>query len=161
MDPHALPQILHAWPRRGARDRAEARRLARLAQSFGYRINPYVSREQVQRAASRIMHRDAATRGLFSRMYGQGLYRDALKLGPSRMVPISFDGHQTQMWIDTVRRTNFRGKNTWIEIRCKIDTDNIPISLSGETRCNCLYCGTRPSGAEVNCRSCGAELPDC
>ena len=161
MDPHALPRILQEWPSSGARNRAEADRLVRLAATHGYSIDPYIPRDQVRRSAVRLMHREAAIPGLFSRMYGQDLRRNALKLGPSRMVPIALDKHPTQMWIDTVRRSNLHGKNTYLEIKCRIDIENIPVILQGETKCSCLYCGTRPSGSETTCRSCGAQLPDC
>ena len=159
MDPHALPRLLTAWPSRGACDADEAARLVRLASRAGYQIDPFIPRDQIRRAATRLMHREAAIPGLFSRMYGQDLRANATKLRPSVLVPITFDGHQTTMWIDTIRRTNFRGKNTYLDVRCKINVENIPITLQGETKCACLFCGTRPTGSETNCRSCGAELP--
>jgi len=124
-------------------------------------VDPFVPRRQLRVAATKLMHREAVMPNLFSRMYGHDLRANATKLRPSVLVPINFGGYDTTMWIDTIRRTNFRGKNTYLEVRCKIDTENIPIILQNESYCNCVYCGTRPTGSEPNCRSCGAQLPDC
>lgn len=65
------------------------------------------------------------------------------------------------MYVDTARRLNFRGKPWFIELKVKLNTEHIPVVLQSQTKCDCVYCGTRPTGDEESCRACGAPLPDC
>jgi hypothetical protein len=85
--------------------------------------------------------------------------QQAIKIQPGAMVPVSFNGNATNMWIDTARRLSFRGKKTFLEMRVKVDTENLPVILTNESKCACLYCGTEPRGDERACQSCGAPLP--
>jgi hypothetical protein len=88
------------------------------------------------------------------------LHQQALKLQPGAMVPINLNGFDTTMYVDTARRLSFRGKPWFVEMRIKLSTENIPIVLTNETKCDCVYCGTSPRGDETSCKSCGAPL-DC
>ena len=42
-----------------------------------------------------------------------------------------------------------------------LDTENLPLFLERESKCDCRYCGTPAQGEDVSCRTCGAPLPDC
>jgi len=108
------------------------------------------------------MFRSAAVPWRYDRYFSPNTnqHQTAMKIQPGAQVPVSFNGVNTLMYIDTARRLNHHGKPTWIEMKIKLDTENLPIILTNETKCDCVYCGTSPRGDETSCRGCGAPL-DC
>jgi len=169
MNPHALNRLLQVWPRWGARSSAECTQFKRIASAIGVRIDPRVSRDQLRRAVCNCQHRAAARRTAGSvpwkyQQYlkpNQNLRQQAIKIQPGVAVPVAFNGMETVMYVDTARRLNFRGKPWFIELKVKLSTEHIPIILTRESHCECLYCGSRPVSDEDSCRKCGAPLPSC
>lgn len=87
--------------------------------------------------------------------------QQAIKVQPGATIPVAFNGMETSMYVDTARRLTFRGKPWFIELRVKLNTEHLPIILTRESKCACLYCGTEPRGDEESCKKCGAPLPAC
>jgi hypothetical protein len=173
MNPHALNKLLQVWPRDGARNTAEFMQLQRVASALGIEVNPRVSRDQLRRtvcscmgreAAARCVQRSAATVPWKYQKYfrpNQNVRQQAIKIQPGVTIPVAFGGMETTVYVDTARRTSFRGKPWYVELKIKLSTENLPVILTRESKCTCLYCGTDPRGDEDSCRSCGAPLPDC
>jgi hypothetical protein len=91
----------------------------------------------------------------------KGLNAAALKLRPGIDLDIRLEGHSTRAVMNSVRRIELRGSKNWIKADLSIDVAKLPLLLERETKCDCRYCGSRPKGDEINCRNCGAPLPDC
>lgn len=176
MNPHALNSLLRVWPRDGAADPQQARWLARKATQLGCRVNPRVSRAQLRRAVCNVQQRSAALglpsfrsaarlaafRGAavpwkYQRYLkpNQTARQQAIKIQPGATVPISFNGLETTMYVDQARRLTFRGKPWFIELKVKLSTEHVPIILTRESKCDCMYCGA-PNRGEDSCRKCGA-----
>ncbi|KKN66687.1 hypothetical protein LCGC14_0468730 [marine sediment metagenome] len=173
MNPHALNRLLQTWPHGGAGSRAETQQLGRAAAALGIRVDPRISRDQLRRSVCNCQHRSAAHKTVAQQAGSvpwkyqqylkpnQNLRQQAIKLQPGVTVPVSFNGMETVMYVDTARRLTFRGKPWFIELKVKLSTEHIPIILTRESKCECLYCGARPVGSEDSCRKCGAPLSDC
>lgn len=151
MNPHDIGYVLQA--KRFSTRAAVARRLG---------VDPRVSNHRLCRAVARLHHRVASVPWRYDRYFNPSTnqHQSAMKLQPGAQVPVAFNGVNTLMYIDTARRLNYHGKPTWIEMKVKLNTENIPIILTNETKCDCVYCGTSPRGDEASCRGCGAPL-DC
>lgn len=171
MNPHALNRLLQVWPRWGARSSAECMQLERVASAIGIRIDPSTPRDQLRRAVCNHQHRHAAYRAnkiaavpwKYQKYLkpNQNLRQQAIKIQPGVTIPVAFNGMETTMYVDTARRLTFRGKPWFVELKIKMSTEHIPIILTRESKCDCLYCGTPPVSDEDSCRKCGAPLPDC
>ena len=172
MNPHGLNRLLSIWPREGARSPAEFRRLNRAARALGTNVDPGVSRGQLRRALCNLQHRWAGRRAARSaasvpwkyQKYlkpSQIIRQQAIKIQPGATIPVAFNGMETTMYVDTARRLQFRGKPWFIELKVKLNTEHIPVILTRETKCQCLYCGTDPVSDEDSCRKCGAPLQGC
>jgi len=165
VNPHALNILLQSWPAKGARTSTEKNRLRRVASVLGVTVQPTITRDQLRRSVVQLHHRRAAHR-LASVPWkyqkylrpNQPIRQQAIKLQPGAMIPVSFNGMETTMHIDMARRLNYRGHPWFLEMRVKLDTEHVPIILTREAGCDCLYCGTRPVSDEESCRKCGAPL---
>lgn len=91
----------------------------------------------------------------------KGLNAAALKLRPGIDLDISMEGHPTRAVLNSIRRIELRGSKNWIKADLSIDVTKLPLLLERESKCDCRYCGSHPKGDEINCRNCGAPLPDC
>lgn len=163
MNPHALNRLLQVWPHDGARSPAEFRRLRRAAEAIGVNVDPGVSRGQLRRAYCNLQHRYASSIPWKYQKFlkpSQNIRQQAIKIQPGAAIPIAFNGVETTMYVDTARRLSFRGKPWFIELKVKLNTEHIPVILTRETKCECLYCGKKPQSDETSCRACGAPL-DC
>lgn len=162
MNPHALGRLLAIWPRGGATTPAEFGLLKREARALGIRVDPCVSRGQLRRAATNLAHRYGSPFWKYLNTVKPGVnqHQQAFKIQPGAVVPVTFNGVATTMHIDTARRLQFQGKPWFLEMKVKLNTENMPIILTNETKCDCVYCGTTPRGDETSCRGCGAPL-DC
>ena len=160
MNPHLFPALLSQWPEHGARNFREANRLRRLSRTAGLRVNPYIPKAQLKKTATRFMLRTSAVPWKYQRFLkpNVNVYQQATNIQPGAIVPISFNGQETKMHIDTVRRISFRGKPWFLEVKCKIDTEHMPITLQRESKCDCAFCGTTPRGDDEACQKCGAPL---
>jgi len=171
MNPHALNSLLAVWPREGASYTAEWRRLHRAAAAIGYPVDPGCSRDQLRRAVCNVQHRTAARQAVQAgsvpwkyQKYlkpNQNIRQQAIKIQPGATIPVAFNGIETTLYVDTVRRISFRGKPWFLDMKVKLSTEHLPIILNRETKCACLYCGTHPISDEDSCRKCGGPLPDC
>lgn len=183
MNPHALNRLLQVWPRGGARSAAECAELNRVANAIGCRIDPRVSRDQLRRTVCNCQHRwainaihkvdhrgepscvrtAAAVPWKYQKYLKphQNIRQQAIKIQPGVTIPIALNGMETTMYVDTARRLQFRGKPWFIELKVKLNTEHIPVILTRESKCDCLYCGASPVSDEDSCRKCGAPLSDC
>ena len=162
MDPHGIAKLLTLWPDRGAETPGQAQRLSRIARTAGLQVHPSIPRDQLRRTVASMMQRRASMPWKYLKYLkpNVSLHQQAVKIQPGAMVPVTFNGFDTTMYVDTARRLNFRGKPWFVEMKVKINTEHMPIVLTNETKCDCVYCGTSPRGDEQTCRSCGAPL-DC
>jgi hypothetical protein len=161
VNPHALNKLLSVWPRDGARSPVEFRRLKRAARALGINVDPGVSRGQLRRAVCNLQHRYAASVPWKYQRFlkpSQSIRQQAIKVQPGATIPVAFNGQETTLYVDTARRLTFRGKPWFLELKVKLNTEHLPIILTRETKCECLYCGTKPRGSEDSCRKCGAPL---
>jgi len=168
MNPHALNILLQVWPRRGARTDVECTQLQRVASALGVYVDPRVSRDQLRKSVCNQQHRrsvrSARTAASVPWKYqkylkpNQNLRQQAIKVQPGATIPVAFNGIETTMYVDTARRLQFRGKPWFIELKVKLNTEHLPIILTRESKCACLYCGTEPVSDEDSCRKCGAPL---
>ena len=173
MNPHCLNRLLQCWPRDGAANLRQARWLARKATQLGCHVSPWVPRAQLRRAVCNVQQRSAATRVAALKLAAvpwryqkylkpnQTQRQQAIKIQPGATVPVSFNGLETTMYVDQARRLTFRGKPWFIELKVKLSTEHVPIILTRESKCACLYCGREPRGDQDSCTGCGAPLPDC
>jgi len=161
VNPHALNTLLQVWPREGARFPAEFRQLRRVARALGVNVDPGVSRGQLRKAVCNLHHRQAASipwKYMRFLSPGKSVRQQAIKIQPGATIPVAFNGQETTMYVDTARRLTFRGKPWFIELKVKLNTEHMPVILTRETKCQCLYCGTDPTADEDSCRKCGAPL---
>ncbi len=179
MNPHCLNRLLQVWPAWGAANRRQARRLSRQAAALGCTVDPSISRDQLRRAVCNLQQRSAAQQQAAQSGFvrkatfrgaavpwkyqqylkpNQNARQQAIKLQPGALVPISFNGLETTMYVDQARRLTFRGKPWFIELKVKLSTEHVPIILTRESKCDCMYCGRSPKGDEDSCLGCGAPL---
>jgi hypothetical protein len=91
----------------------------------------------------------------------QPIRQQALVMRPGSTIPIGLAGVETTAYVNGVRRIRRHGKTHFLKLDLTVDTEHIAVVLSGESKCTCVYCGTKPVGEETSCRACGAPLPDC
>jgi hypothetical protein len=87
------------------------------------------------------------------------LNKQSLRLRPGSKLNLSLENIPTTARLNTVRRIKYQGDHNYIKADMTISTRNIPLYLDRETKCDCRYCGTKPTGDEEACRACGAPLP--
>jgi hypothetical protein len=163
-----LPQLLRLWPKTGSWS-PRRRALLRLAlrdrtapPSGGVVINERLSLGRLRAAGERL-----ATH--YSRPWKYQKYfnkktplrQQALVMRPGSTIPIGLAGVETTAYVNGVRRIQRHGKTHFLKMDLTVDTEHIAVVLSGESKCTCVYCGTKPIGEETSCRACGAPLPDC
>jgi hypothetical protein len=164
MNPHALAKLLLFWPKNGAKTKKQYKFLSYLAKKEGVRINPIIDRAQLKKAYILCAHRQAGyvpNRWMKYLSPGSNINQQAIKLQQGAVVPITFNGIDTTMYIESMRRLNFRGKSWYVQLKVNLSTENLPVFIGDENKCACRYCGTQPKGDEKSCLSCGAPLPDC
>lgn len=123
-----------------------------------------VDRDQAKNAFVRIAHRQAGyapTKWIKYINPGYDINYEAVKLQTGATIPVTIAGKETTIYIESLRRLNFRGKPWYVQMRVNLDTENIPVFVGNESRCSCRFCGTDPVGDETSCRNCGAPLPQC
>lgn len=162
-NPHALNTLLQVWPRDGARTNAEFRRLDKLTRALGVSVDPGVSRGQLRKAASNLAHRNAAVPWKYQKYLrpNQNIRQEAIKVQPGATIPVTFNGQETTMYVEKVRRTPFRGKPWYVQMTVKLNTEHLPLVIPQQSKCDCLFCGSSTISDESACRNCGAPLPDC
>jgi len=132
--------------------------------SLGVKISTDVDKQQARKVLSRMAHRYGGyvpTKWLKYINTNYDINSDAIKLQPGMTVPVTIGGVETTMYIESLRRLNFRGLPWYVQMRVNLDTENMPVFIGNESRCACRYCGTNPKGNETSCLSCGAPLPHC
>lgn len=166
-----LPDLLLLWPKRGSWSPHNKSKVLDLALASSRQreasgntdlicVDTDISREQLEDVG----HRVAALRSVpwkYQRFFEQGrpTLRSAIKLRPGVMLPLTINGVDTTARVNTVRRIRKGSKAHFLKMDITLDTEYLPVILERETRCNCLYCGTKAVGDETNCRACGAPLP--
>lgn len=161
MNVHALNELLLYWPEFGARSEPEARRLKRFAHhKLGVSVNPKISRAQLKTAITRLAIYIPYKYQQYLRP-NVDLRQQAIKIQQGAAIPVSFNGADTIMHVESARRITYHGRPWYLEMRIKLNTEHIPIIIDRESKCACLYCGTNPVSDEESCRACGAPLPEC
>ena len=167
-----LPDLVRLWPEDGQWDEGRrlrlARVLARLPDDDGrpIRIDGRISLHRLAKTGRRMLRRraDFTTIPWKYQKYlqrGTPLRKQAIRIRPGGKLPLAIGGVETVAHINSVRRINKYGKPFYLKTDLTINTEHLPIILDRESKCDCLYCGTRPVSDETSCRACGAPLPDC
>jgi len=167
----ALPQLLEVWPDDGhwsARHQVRlAEVLADLPNDAGQpiHINGRIGRRRLAETGQRLVRRAYLTQipWKYQKYLDRGtpLRKQALKLRPGARIPISLSDVPTTAYVNSVRRIQKSGRPYYLKMDITVNTENIPIILERESKCDCLYCGTRPQADETSCLACGAPLPEC
>lgn len=171
-----FPALLSFWPEGGGwtADRKEQlvaalAALPRTAEARSIRINPRISKQQLEKAAERLDALWSKTAGYTSIPWKYQKYlnhstplrQQAIKMRPGARIPLALGGVETVAYVNSVRRVKKSGQPYYLKTDLTINTEHVPIILERESKCDCVYCGTRPTGDETSCLACGAPLPEC
>ena len=160
--------LVKLWPKTGGWD-ARRRALLRLAlrdreapESGGVVIDERLSVSRLRAAGERLAvqySRPWKYQKYFNKR--TPLRQQAVVMRPGATIALGLAGVDTTAYVNGVRRVSRHGKTHFLKTDLPIDTEHIALILSGESKCTCVYCGTKPISDETSCRSCGAPLPDC
>lgn len=170
-----LPKLLRVWPVDGKWNRVRRSMLDTVLSELApaeYRtiqLNPGITRKQLRRAGERlgaIWEKDASYTSIpwkYQKYLNRGtpLRKQAVKIRPGARIPLAIGGIETVAYVNSVRRIRKYGKPFYLKTDLTINTEHVPIILERESKCDCVYCGTRPTSDENSCLSCGAPLPEC
>lgn len=164
------PLLLKVWPEKvGGWTPNRKKVLRAIAKKHGapnppdpLLVRTTISRKQLQKFGERLAT-SYPTPWKYQKYFNPHipLNQQSLKLRPGVELGMAFDGHSTTGRINTIRRVTYNGDPNYVKCDITWSTKNIPLYLSGETKCQCRYCGTKPQGEESDCRKCGAPLPSC
>jgi hypothetical protein len=167
--PKAYPILLKIWPKRASQwDRKRKAVLKAVAKKHGspdpsdpLLVDTTISRSQLKKFGERLAT-SYSTPWKYQKYFNPHipLNKQSLKLRPGAEISFAIEGHNTTGRVDKIRRTQFRGDPNYVKSEITWSTKNIPLYLTGETKCQCRYCGTKPKSEETECRNCGAPLPD-
>lgn len=167
-----LPSLLLLWPNKEEEwQRTNQAKVIELSMASRQRhassgdsdlicISTEISKKQLEEAGLRV----AALRSVpwkYRKFFedGRPTLRSAIKIRPGVMLPLTINGVDTTARVNTARRIHKGGKSHFLKMDITLNTEYLPVILERETRCNCVYCGTKAASDEVNCRACGAPLP--
>lgn len=167
-----FPRLLTVWPSDGRWTDERRLRLAEILADLPddstppLHINGRIGRRRLAKTGRRIKARTAALTQIpwkYQKYLQRGtpMRQQAIKLRPGANIPLTIGNVPTSAYVNKVRRISKSGKPYYLKADLTINTEHVPIILERESKCDCLYCGTRPKGDETSCLSCGAPLPDC
>jgi hypothetical protein len=135
----------------------------RYTNGVSVQIDPRISKDQLRKAAVRLINGVSyGTPWKYTKFFNPSIdvRKQALKLRPGAQIPISLNNIPTMAYVKKIRRIKHNSRPFYVNAELIISTENLPLILENESRCTCVYCGTKSKGDEVSCDSCGAPLPD-